>query len=94
MDFSHNEHRSECNRVEAIATRAMKSLKACTKSSPSDAVVKDTISKCEEAIGRIDLRKEEVDKTVRTRLDRLCDVLLARSGKRECLQVQIKRLQK
>ena len=93
MDFSHNEHRSECNRVEAIATRAMKSLKACTKSSPSDAVVKDTISKCEEAIGRIDLRKEEVDKTVRTRLE-LCDVLLARSDKRECLQVQIKQLQK
>ena len=100
MELNHNDHRSECDRVEAIAARAMESLKNCAKDSPSAvAVVKDAIVKCKAAINRIESRKNEVDGIISTSLNEVREALLAsneeiRMGKTTSLKTQIERLKK
>ena len=100
MELSHNEHRSKCNRVEAIAARAMKSLKTCAKDSSSAVnVVQVAIVKCKATIQRINSRKKKVDNTIGASLNQVREALLARNEeirmkKTTRLQMQIERIKK
>ena len=76
MELEHSDHRSQCNRVEAIATRAMESLKTGTvKCQSALASVNETISKCKEIMQQVDSRKKEVDDTISKSLDQIREAL-------------------
>ena len=100
MELSHNEHRSKCDRVEAVATRAMESLQSCAKDSPGAVdAVKAAIALCKKAMARIDSRKNEVDEMIQKSLNNVREALLTQNeemwmGKTAKLKMQVEALKK
>ena len=100
MELSHNEHRSKCDRVEAVATRAMESLMSCAKDCPNAVyAVKSAIARCKKAMVIIDSRKNEVDEIIQRSLNNVREVLLTQNeeiwtGKTTRLKMQVEALKK
>ena len=100
MELSHNEHRSEYNRVEAIAAKVMESLKACAENNQSAvAVVEDAIAKCKVTIQQVEARKKEIDDTIARSLNQVREALLTRNEeiyleKTTSLGMQVEKLKK
>ena len=100
MELDHNEHRGKCNRVEAIAAKAMEYLKTCAENSQSAvATVKDAIVQCEMKMQQVESRKKEIDNMINKSLNQVREALLTRSeeirlGKITSLKIQVEKLKK
>ena len=100
MELEHNDHRSKCNRVEAIATRAMDALQ--TQAGECQSIVaslNDSIAQCKTAIQQVESKKREADDVIVKSLNQIRDVLLAQCenillGKVTGLKMQICELEK
>ena len=100
MELDHNDHRSQCNRVEAIAAKAMD----CLLSEAGEcqgiiASLNTSISQCKAAIQKVKSRKREADDVIVKSLNHVRDALLAQCeaihlGKLTGLKMQICELEK
>ena len=80
MEFDHSDHRSECNRVETVATRAMESLRACTEGSQGAVATLDgAIAECKKTMQQVESRKKEVDNAITRSLEQVREALLAQN---------------
>ena len=100
MELEHNDHRSQCNRVEAIATKAMESLEICFENSEGAvANLEDAIAQCKETMQQVESRKKEVDNTITRSLNQVREALLTKNeeirlGKITSLKIQVEELEK
>ena len=100
MEFDHSDHRSQCNRVETVATRAMESLRACAEDSQGAVATLDgTIAQYRKTMQQVELRKKEVDNAITRSLEQVREALLAqneeiRLGKITSLEMQINEMKR
>lgn len=100
MELDHNGHRSRCNRVEAVAVKAMQGLKSqASECENIVALLNNSITQCKESMKQADSRKEEVDSIIVKSLNQVRDALLAQSkelllGKTTCLKMQVAELER
>ena len=100
MEFDHSDHRSQCNRVETVATRAMESLKACAEGSQGTVATLDgAIAQCRKTMQQVELRKKEVDNAITRSLEQVREALLAqneevRLGKITSLEMQVSEMKR
>ena len=80
MEFDHSDHRSQCNRVETVATRAMESLSACTEGSQGAVATLDgAIAECKKTMQQVESRKKEVDNAITRSLEQVREALLVQN---------------
>ena len=80
MEFEHNDHRSQCNRVERIAAKAMESLKMSLESSDEAiATLDNSIALCKKVCQKVETRKKEVDNMITRSLNQVREALLAKN---------------
>ena len=100
MELNHNEHRSKCNRVEAVAAKAMEHLKLHLNESKGVlASLNDIIAQCKETMEQVESRKREIDDIIYRSLNQVREALLAKNeetrlGKITSLTMQICQLEK
>ena len=100
MELDHNDHRSKCNRVEAVAAKAMEHLKLHLSESESVlASLNDVIAQCKETMEQVESRKREIDSIINRSLNQVREALLAKNeeirlGKITSLTMQICQLEK
>ena len=100
MEFDHSDHRSQCNRVETVATRAMESLRACAEDSQGAVATLDgAIAQYRKTMQQVELRKKEVDNAITRSLEQVREALLAqneeiRLGKITSLEMQVSEMKR
>lgn len=100
MELEHNDHRSKCNRVEAVAAKAIEHLKLHLSESESAlASLNDVITQCKETMEQVESRKKEIDNIINSSLNQVRETLLAKNeeirlGKITSLRMQICGLEK
>ena len=100
MWLEHNDHLSQCYRVEAIAAKAMDALQ--TQAGECQSIVaslSDSIAQCKTAIQQVESKKREADDVIVKCLNQIRDALLAQCenillGKVTGLKMQICELEK
>ena len=100
MELYHNDHRSTCDRVEAIAAKAMENLKLHFDEGRGVlASLNDAIAQCKKTMQQVESRKKEIDNIITGSLNRVREALLIKSeelrlGKITSLKMQICELEK